>query len=135
MKKNRKDNCINMKMVLVKRLLIIPNYCYENCTEVMVNVNDLHCSLEMFIHYLINLQDIRSSRYTKHVDHTAKRHNSFISHSLFVGPRVSISRRLGILYMSIKCHHTVTVSTVQYLQSHYCGVELTSTPITVKTIL
>ena len=72
MKKNRKDNCINMKMVLVKRLLIIPNYCYENCTEVMVNVNDLHCSLEMFIHYLINLQDIRSSWYTKHVDHTAK---------------------------------------------------------------
>ena len=28
-----------------------------------------------------------------------------------------------------------TVSIVQYLLSHYCGVELTSTPITIKSLL
>ena len=39
-----------------------------------------------------------------------------------------------IQYMSIKCHHTVTVITL-YIMSHYCGVELTSIPITVKTTI
>ena len=51
-----------------------------------------------------------------------------------------VNSRLKLKYMSIKCHHTVIVIYCQYsvlttvsLLSHYCGVQLTIKPITVKT--
>ena len=38
-----------MKMVMVKRLLVIPNYRYEHFFEVMVNVNHVHVAYLVFI--------------------------------------------------------------------------------------
>ena len=58
--------------------------------------------------------------------------------SLYHGSTIS-----NIQYKSIKCHHTVTVITCtlvllsvqSVILSHYCGVELTSIPITIKTTI
>ena len=50
----------------------------------------------------------------------------------FIDQSNSLDHVTYVQYMSIKCHHTVT-GIILVLLSHYCGVQLTTTPITVKT--